>query len=140
MSMRAMIYAIGQQAIDASWRGPTPGSGAQITPAYCAELVNGLPRLQYGEGEPNQLNIPQLAADYDTALAYIAGMVADEQQRKDESSAIKADPALRQLINASPAQIDAYITSHVTDLQSARAVLAMLAKAVSVIARNQFAD
>lgn len=132
-------YAIRQQGIEAAWRGPEPENGAQITPAYCAELVDDLPRIVYAEGETGTLNITQLAADYDTALAYLSNRLAEKAQREADAAATKANNQIRALLNASPDQIETWITNNVTDLQSARAVLIRLAQALSAIAREQFA-
>jgi len=138
MSLRAMSYAIQQQNIIASWRGDTPTSGVQITAEYCAEEYMGLPRLQYGEDETNELNLTQLATDYDNALVYIAAKEAEKATVAADREAVLADSILRALMNASPTQIETYITNNVTDLVSARRVLIKLAQAISAVAREQF--
>ena len=60
---------------------------------------------------------------------------ADDRQDADQ---IRAEPTVRSLITARPAQIENYIDNNVTDLASAKAVLKILAKAVSAIGKRQF--
>jgi len=48
----------------------------------------------------------------------------------------RGDAVLRALINASPEQIDAYLTANVTTLVQARAVLRALALAVRALAAD----
>ncbi len=43
---------------------------------------------------------------------------------------------IQQLINATPAQIDTWINNRVTDLASARAVLAMLIKVLAIVVKQ----
>lgn len=138
MSLRAIHYALKQQNILASWRGDTPATGAELTAEYCAEDYMGLPRLQYGEGETNQLDLVKLAADYDAALVYISNKETAKVARDNDKQTILTDNTVKQLIDASPQQIETWITNNVTDLASARAVLIRLAKAVSLIARENF--
>ncbi len=57
-------------------------------------------------------------------------------QLKVDTAAVKAQAPLVALINATPAQIDNYMDANVTDVASARAVLKLLAKALSVVARR----
>lgn len=63
--MRAIAEAIGQQGIEAAWRGPEPVSGSQITEQYISELIEGLPRLQYPDEETKRLDLTRLASDFD---------------------------------------------------------------------------
>lgn len=57
-------------------------------------------------------------------------------QEEAAESAVKADNAVRALLKATPDQIDSYIDTNVTDLASAKQVIATLAKAVSVLAQE----
>lgn len=68
---------------------------------------------------------------------------ADEAARFAKYAAIKADiatlrgdNALRALIRSTPAQIDAWCTANITDLASARNAIRLLARAVSILARD----
>ena len=58
-------------------------------------------------------------------------------QQQTTINAVKADPAMVALANATPAQIDAYIAAHVTDLASAKTALAFLAKCVVFLWQNR---
>jgi len=49
----------------------------------------------------------------------------------------RADAVINYLVTHTPAEINNYIQANVTDLASAKKVLAKLAVAVSVIARNE---
>lgn len=51
-------------------------------------------------------------------------------------SEARTQPALVQLLNATPAEINAYIDANVTNLVEARNVLKLLARAVSIVARD----
>lgn len=57
-------------------------------------------------------------------------------QAAKDLAATKADTVLQALGSKTPAQIDAYIDAQVTDLASARKVLKMLCKVVSILVRN----
>lgn len=85
---------------------------------------------------------PVTAAEIIAAeAAFIAWRDAKLQEVADEAAdevAIKGDATVRNLITARPAQIEAYITNNVTDLASARDVLTILAKAVSVLGKQVF--
>jgi hypothetical protein len=68
--------------------------------------------------------------DYD---AKVAQQSADSEAKMEA----KADAVINYLVTHTPAEINNYIQANVTDLASAKKVLAKLAVAVSVIARNE---
>lgn len=78
--------AIEMQGIQAAWRGEEPMSGSQITEAYCAELVNNLPRLIYAEGEEQVLDLAQLATDFDS----LAVTESEQDIREAKEAEVKA--------------------------------------------------
>ena len=81
--MRAIIEAIDAQEILAVWRGPEPADGTEITHAYLNDIVDGLPRLQYAEGETNRIDVRRLAADFDKSkAAHRADKINVEAQRR----------------------------------------------------------
>jgi hypothetical protein len=61
------------------------------------------------------------------------------QEAGDETSkqSAKADSVIQYLVSHTPAEIAGYVQSNVTDLASAKNVLAKLAVAVSVLARKE---
>jgi len=59
-------------------------------------------------------------------------------QREVETTQNKGDVAIKQIINASPQQIESYINTNVTNLAQARSFLIKLTKAVSAIGRESF--
>jgi hypothetical protein len=63
--------------------------------------------------------------------------VAQQAGDADAKQKAKADQVIQYLANHTPAEINNYIQANVTDLASAKKVLAKLAVAVSVIARNE---
>lgn len=65
----------------------------------------------------------------------LRGHPQDRQER-----AVRRDAALRALLTRSPDQIAQWIDANVTDLASAKVVLAKLAVAVSVLARREFSE
>ena len=79
--------------------------------------------VQVTEPDPT----PEQQAELDARAAKFAAMTA-----------VKTDPAVRQLVKASPEGIENYINQNVTDLASAKSVLVKLAKAVSVLAQREF--
>jgi len=66
-------------------------------------------------------------ADVDEGLRLIA-----------EKAAAQQIPELVLLLNATPAQIDAWFAANVTTVASARAALIILAKAVAILGRREF--
>jgi hypothetical protein len=60
--------------------------------------------------------------------------------RQSEATAHKGDAEIRQIIDANPAEIEAYINANVTNLAQARSFLIKLTKAVSAIGRESFTD
>lgn len=76
----------------------------------------------------------------DAADAAAAAIEAAEAARQADKQAIRTATEIRNLINASPAQIDARIDAAVTDITSAKTLLKILAKAISAIGRDQFVD
>jgi len=77
---------------------------------------------------------------YDAWVAARAAAEAAKVQRETDAAAIKQDNAVKQLINASPDQIETWITNNVTNLAEAKAVLIRLTKALSAVAREAFVD
>jgi uncharacterized protein (DUF111 family) len=63
---------------------------------------------------------------------------ADQTAYQQNFDALKANQQARQLLKATPAQIDSYIETNVTNLASAKEVLKLLAKAVSVLAHEVY--
>lgn len=59
-------------------------------------------------------------------------------RRSDAIAAIKADTEVRQLLKATPTQIDNYIDTNVTDLAAAKDVLKRVARATAVIGQSLF--
>ncbi len=57
-----------------------------------------------------------------------------------DHNAVKADAAIRSFLRMTPAQIDAYIDTNVTNIATARTVLKVLAKVVSVTTRAVIAQ
>jgi len=69
-----------------------------------------------------------------------ARVAAEEDQLLYEQGVdnLKTDRQMRQFFKATPAQIDNYIETNVTSLATAKSVLKMLAKAVSVLAHEVY--
>jgi hypothetical protein len=59
-----------------------------------------------------------------------------ELQVEADVEQIKVQPALKALLDATPNQIENYIDNNVTDLASAKQVLKILAKGVSMLGRK----
>lgn len=78
---------------------------------------------------------PDFLADNDAeVLAYLA-MVAAPTQDQIDLAAVKADAQIVAFFNKTPAQIDAYVAT-IANLADAKVALAILAKAVLVLARK----
>jgi len=77
---------------------------------------------------------------WDAIVAAREQAIADRLQRESDAALIKQNADVRALINASPAQIETWITNNVTDLPAARTVLIRLTQAVSAIGREAFVD
>jgi len=60
------------------------------------------------------------------------------QEIEGDNDAIKNTSAIRALVTARPAQIDNWIDNNVTDINSTKQVLKILAKAVSYFAKKSF--
>lgn len=65
----------------------------------------------------------------------LKGRPRDRQERE-----ARQDGTLRALLKRNPAQIERWVDRHVTDLESAKVVLAKLAVAVAVLARREFPE
>lgn len=66
-----------------------------------------------------------------------AAQAEQEAQRLDaEQAALKTHQVIRQLIDATPAQIDAWCETNITDLASAREAAALQWKVIAVLARR----
>lgn len=63
---------------------------------------------------------------------------AEQQRRQAAATAIKSDAEVEQLLKATPAQINNWVDTNVTDLPNARDALKRLARAVSVIGAEIF--
>lgn len=59
-------------------------------------------------------------------------------QDETDATTIRADATVRALITGTPAQIENYINTNVTNLATAKEVLIILAKAISAIGKQQF--
>jgi hypothetical protein len=62
----------------------------------------------------------------------------EAMQDAEDAVAIKADATVKSLITATPAQIENYITTNVTDLTTAKDVLTILSKAISALGKREF--
>lgn len=60
------------------------------------------------------------------------------QHEHNDQESVRTNAALRALLTARPVDIDKYIDTNVTDLASAKAVLKILAKAVSLLGKETF--
>jgi hypothetical protein len=102
--------------------------------AHAAELIAGglVPAGSAWEivAEVPAAMAAAILAKQTAAATLAAGIAAD-------TATLKADNAMRNLMKATPAQIDAWVAANVTDLASARNAIRLLARAVSVIARAQ---
>lgn len=100
-------------------RLPTPS----FNPAT-EKLVEGVPTLNGSVWEVQQVVVPLTAEE----------LAARTQQ--EDTEALKADNQVTALLKARPAQINNYIDANVTNLAEAKAVLKILARAVSVLAQR----
>ena len=65
--------------------------------------------------------------------------VQEENARLElERGELKADNLIQNFISKTPTEVNSYINDNVTDLQSAKAVIKMLARIVLVIARREY--
>jgi len=69
-----------------------------------------------------------------------AALVTLDSEISADLAAAKLDSAILALINARPSEIESHINTNVTDLASAKNVLTILAKMVSVLARRSLND
>lgn len=88
------------------------------------KLVQGVPVLDLGTWKVRRV-VELLSADE----------IAEYEFQQDEA-AVKVDAEVLALLKARPAQINNYIENNVTDLDSAKTVLKILARAVSVLANR----
>lgn len=109
------------------------------------ELVPRMPNMRLGRTKFNQLfnryvqrwklvDAPKLSAQE------LAAVAAAEKQASDDATDLnlaKANPVIRYLVTHTPAECAAYVQTNVTNLNTAKDMLAHLAAALSVIARNQ---
>jgi hypothetical protein len=65
---------------------------------------------------------------------------AEQQRRADAIAAIKLDTPVKNLLQATPAEIDTYFATNVTDLDSARNAMNIMARALAVVAQSIFDD
>jgi hypothetical protein len=92
--------------------------------------MNVVHTLTATESIYEQVITPKPQAQLD---AYTAKL-ADE----DDAVEVKGDTQVKALILATPLQIENYINNNVTDLSSANAVIAILAKAISALGKTEF--
>lgn len=59
-----------------------------------------------------------------------------EVQKKEDKEALVNDQAVKNLFGARPSQIDNYIDSNVTDLESAKTLLKTISRAVAVLSQS----
>lgn len=88
------------------------------------KLVQGVPVLDLGTWKVRRV-VELLSADE----------IAEYEFQQDEA-AVKVDAEVLALLKARPDQINNYIENNVTDLDSAKTVLKILARAVSVLANR----
>lgn len=108
--------------------------------------INKFTNNDYSEGDiPSSLHIeipqrPDSTYDWDGAqwVQNVAKKIAQDSFNQDitDLAAIKGDNVLTTFVAMTPAQIDAWITANVTNLQTATSALRILAKIVLVIARR----
>jgi len=67
----------------------------------------------------------------------MANRTIQPTQQQSLRNVINADTMMMTLVNATPAQIDAYVQAHVTDLASAKVAIAFLAKCVVYLWQNR---
>jgi hypothetical protein len=101
----------------------SPPEGQQWAGGF--SVVDGAPTPIY-EDIPDSV-ILERQAEEDHRTAY-----------QQNFEALKNNIQARQLLKATPAQIDNYIETNVTNLASAKEVLKLLAKAVSVLAHEVY--
>jgi hypothetical protein len=135
--MNAMKQAFAAQNIDVAWRGPMPSDPAELTADYLAAMVDGLPRMRPADAV---VDLDQLRADYQAALDAEAAKAQMAAADKTAQDTIRADNRLRNLLTATPQQIEAYIDNNVTNLAQAKEVLGLLALGLSMVARAQLHD
>jgi len=89
--------------------------------------------------EPTQQELSDALAQAETWRAEEeAATTAHRTAYQQNLAALKDNQQARQLLKATPEQIDSYIDTNVTNLASAKEVLKMLAKAVSVLAHEVY--
>lgn len=91
------------------------------------QLVNKVPTLVWTVSERPQEEIDAIQAKR-----------AQEKADKEDRQALVNDSMAEALFKARPDQINTYIDNNVTDLASAKAVLKILARAVSLLAKSMF--
>lgn len=79
---------------------------------------------------------PMTAGEETTFLAAQAAAAAARAALDADVATLRGDNALKALMRSTPAQIDAWTAANITDLASARNAIRLLARAVSVLARN----
>jgi hypothetical protein len=79
--------------------------------------------------------LPQPSAADISAAAAAAALAAQDTA---DALAVKANNAVKTFVNMTPAQVDAYIAANVTNIATAVNMLQLLAKAVLILARNQY--
>lgn len=60
-----------------------------------------------------------------------------DERTQNEKNLLKADPAVRQLVNATPAQISSYIDTNVLNLNTARIELKRIYRMLAVLIRRE---
>lgn len=100
-----------------------------VPSSHDGDIYKGGDALTGWQTEPNRT--PQEKAKLDAEIAQAA---EDESDRQG----IIGDNAIRALITARPVQINNYIDNNVNNLEQAKTVLKILAKAVSMVVKKQF--
>jgi hypothetical protein len=95
---------------------------------------------KYVNGELVEMTQEELDALAPTAeeIAAREALHAHRTAYQQNFDALKENQQARQLLKATPEQIDGYIETNVTNLASAKEVLKLLAKAVSVLAHEVY--
>jgi len=84
------------------------------------------------DGDWSILDQPQ----YDAALSGLPKYLDD--QEAETKAEVFADQQVRNMLKSTPAEIETYIDTNVTDMASAKEVMKVLAKALSALAKREF--
>jgi hypothetical protein len=133
--------------IDLPWNDvPADADSSELAAAELHILVEVAPPA-YDEATQNLvlLNPVEAPADTWTQTWTVTAKTtqeqdnyAEQQRRADAIAAIKNDTPVKNLLQATPAEIDTYFVNNVTDLASARTAMNIMARALAVTAQGVF--